>query len=222
ENDPVALCAYVVEALHTVRPDVGHDAREALATPAPELTAALRAIANDVAAGDSVALVLDDFHQVKSREAQDVVGWLVENGPPGVQLVPPTRADPPLPLGSLRAHGELVELRAPDLALTVAEAGEFLNGRLGLDLSAEEVVALVERTEGWPAGVYLAALSLRHAPDRHEFVRQFSASSRHVVDFLADDVLQNEPAEVQAFMTRSAILERLSGSVCDAVLEREG
>jgi LuxR family maltose regulon positive regulatory protein len=222
EDDPVALCAHVLEAIRTVRPRFGDDVRAVLATPAPALDEALQRLANALAREESLALVLDDFQRIKSRDAQRVVGWIAENSPVAAQLVVATRADPALPLGSLRAHGELVELRAGELALTRAEAEEFLVARLGLDLSADDVGLLVRRTEGWPAGLYLAALSARRASDPHEFVGLFGASSRHVVDFFVDEVLERQPAELQTFMTRCSILERLSGPLCDAVLEREG
>jgi LuxR family maltose regulon positive regulatory protein len=222
ENDPVVLCAYVLQAIRAIRPGFGPDIDAALAMPAPRLEDALRALVNEAAAQDALALVLDDFHRVKSREAVDVVAWLAENHAPGFQLIIATRTDPLLPLASLRAHGELVELRTNELALTVAEAKEFLNGRLELDLSTEQVAALVEKTEGWPAGIYLVALSLKRAPEPEEFVRLLSGSSRHVVDFLVDEVLRREPPELQEFLTRCSILERMTGPLCDAVLGREG
>ena len=125
-------------------------------------------------------------------------------------------------MGALRAHGELLELRAGDLRFTCEEADAFLNGRLGLGLTPEDVEALVEKTEGWPAGLYLAALSLQHAADRHALVRRFGGSNRHVVDFLVTEVLEAHDPPAQALMLRTSVLERLSGPLCDAVLEQEG
>jgi LuxR family transcriptional regulator, maltose regulon positive regulatory protein len=222
ENDAVALCAYIVEALRTVRADFGQEIRAALNTPVPPLDLVLLEIGNELAAGDPLALVLEDFHCIRNPEALRVVTWLVEHSPPDFQLVVSGRTDPLLPLPSLRAHADLVELRAADLALTAGEAEAFLNGRLGLGLPGHEVAALVDRTEGWPAGIYLAALSLRDAADPHELVRGLSASSRHIVDYLVNEVLRREPPELQTFMLRCSVLERMSGSLCDSVLECEG
>jgi LuxR family maltose regulon positive regulatory protein len=222
QNDPVVLCAHVIEAVRAVRPRFGEELRAMLATAAPVLDEALRLFANGVSAGEPLSLVLDDFHRVTNPAAVRVVAWLAENSPVSLQLVVASRADPMLPLAALRAHGELVELRAAELALTEAEGEEFLNARLGLGLAGEDVTALVRRTEGWPAGLYLAALSASHAGDPRRFIQMFGASSRHVVDFFVDEVLRRQPADLQAFQIRCSILERLSGDVCDAVLQREG
>ena len=138
--------------------------------------------------------------------------------PRRVQLVLSTRADPALPLGALRAHGQLLELRADDLRFTAPEADEFLNGRLGLDLAAADVELLVARTEGWPAGIYLAALSLAGKADKPALVRAFDGTSAHVVDFLSSEVLGAYEPELQAFMLRTSVLERLCVPLCDAVL----
>lgn len=222
ENDQVMLCSHLVEAVRAVWPRFGAELRAMLTTPAPALDEALRLFANGMAAGESLALVLDDFNRVTSPDAVEVIAWLAENSPVSLQLVVASRADPVLPLAALRAHGELVELRAAELALTEAEAEEFLNARLGLGLSGDDIAALVRRTEGWPAGLYLAALSASHARDPRRFIQMFGASSRHVVDFFIDEVLRRQPADLQTFMTRCSILERLSGDVCDALLQREG
>ena len=133
-----------------------------------------------------------------------------------------TRADPALPLGALRAHGQLLELRADDLRFTAPEAHEFLNDRLGLGLAAADVDLLVTRTEGWPAGIYLAALSLAGKPDKAGLVRAFDGTSAHVVDFLSSEVLGAYEPELQAFMLRTSVLERLCVPLCDAVLDGSG
>jgi LuxR family maltose regulon positive regulatory protein len=132
-----------------------------------------------------------------------------------------TRTEPGLPLAALRAHGELLELRADGLRFTTEEADAFLNGRLGLGLIPEEVDALVERMEGWPAGLYLSALSLRRTADSRAFVNELSISPRHLIDFLETEVLQAHDPPMQALMLRSSILDRMSGPVCDALLERQ-
>ena len=142
--------------------------------------------------------------------------------PATLQLVLSTRADPALPLGALRAHGQLLELRADDLRFTAPEAHEFLNDRLGLGLAAADVDLLVTRTEGWPAGIYLAALSLAGKPDKAGLVRAFDGTSAHVVDFLSSEVLGAYEPELQAFMLRTSVLERLCVPLCDAVLDGSG
>ena len=133
-----------------------------------------------------------------------------------------TRADPPLPLARMRARGELAEIRFVELEFTDEEASALLNGSMGLELAAEDMERLAERTEGWPAGLYLAGLSLRGRQDASEFIASFHGDSRHVADYLGAEVLAHQPEEIRAFLVRTSILERLSGPVCDAVLEMEG
>ena len=169
-----------------------------------------------------MVLVLDDFHRLAAGSARETVTWFVDHLPSNVQLVVSTRTDPALPLGTLRARGQLAELRVDALRFTTAEADEFLNGRLALDLSAADVESLVGRTEGWPAGIYLAALSLAGSPDKSGLVRAFDGTSAHVVDFLAGEVLAAHEPELQTFMLRTAVLERLCAPLCDAVLDRRG
>ena len=167
-------------------------------------------------------MILDDFHRLTSGPARDSVAWFIDRAPSTFQLLVATRSEPALPLAALRAHGELLDVRADDLGFTPVEADVLLNDRLELGLEPEYVQDLVERTEGWPAGLYLAALSLQGVDDRHAFVSRFGGGSRSVVDFLVDEVLEAHDPETQTLMLRSSILERLSGSLCDAVVEQEG
>jgi LuxR family transcriptional regulator, maltose regulon positive regulatory protein len=153
--------------------------------------------------------------------ACESIAWFADHAPPTFQLVLSTRTEPALPLAALRAHGELLELRADDLRFTSEEADAFLNGRLGLGLTPADLDCLVERTEDWPAGLYLAALSLRNTADRHTFVNELGASIRHVIDFLETEVLAAHDLPTQTLMLRTSILERLSGPLCDAVLEQQ-
>ena len=219
DDDDVVLWSHVVEALCRVCPALDHAGLAALAVTAPVREVVLPRLVNALAAVGDVALVLDDFHRISDVSA---VAWFAAHLPPGVELVIATRTDPELPLGTLRAHGQLAELRADELRFTGAEAAEFLNGRLGLGLAPADVDLLVARTEGWPAGIYLAALSLASAGDRHALVAAFDGTSAHVVDFLATEVLAAHPPELQAFMLRTAVLERLCAPLCDAVLDAEG
>ena len=189
---------------------------------APVIDLVLPRLVNELDGQGEITLILDDFHRISSEPARASVRWFIEHAPSGFHVVLATRTEPSLPVASLRAHGELLELRAADLRFTSQEADAFLNGRLGLDLTAEDVEGLVEKTEGWPAGLYLAALSLQPAADRHALVRTFGGSNRHVVDFLVTEVLEAHDPQAQALMIRTSMLERLTGPLCDAVMDEEG
>jgi len=170
---------------------------------------------------DELALVLDDFHRLSSGAARGSVAWFVDHLPTSLQLVVASRMDPSLPLGTLRAHGQLLELRADELRFTEAEAERFLNGLLALDLEPADVALLVARTEGWPAGLYLAALSLAGKADKRALVRAFDGTSTHVVDFLAGEVLAGYDPDLQTFMLRTSVLERVCAELGDAVLGQD-
>ena len=219
DNDPVVLWTHAIEALRRASPAV---ARPAQAVTAPVVDVVLPRLVNELDGQGEITLILDDFHRVSSAPARASVGWFIDHAPPGFQLVLASRTEPALPVATLRAHGELLELRAGELRFTCAEADAFLNGRLGLGLTPEDVEGLAAKTEGWPAGLYLAGLSLQHAGDRHAFVRRFGGSNRHVVDFLVTEVLEAHDPPAQALMLRASVLERLTGPLCDAVLEQEG
>ena len=221
DNDPVVLWSHAIEALRRASPAVA-SAAPAHTVVTPVVDVVLPRLVNELDSLGEITLILDDFHRLSSVPARQSITWFVEHAPPGVQLVLASRTEPILPVAALRAHGELLELRAGDLRFTPGEADAFLNGRLGLGLTPDDVEALVGRTEGWPAGLYLAALSLQHAPDRHAFVRRFGASNHHVIDFLVTEVLQAHDPSAQALMLRTSVLERLSGPLCDAVLEQDG
>ena len=220
DNDPVVLWTHAIEALRRASPAVARSAADTVVAPVVDVV--LPRLVNELDGQGEITLILDDFHRLSSVPARASVRWFIDHAPPGFQLVLASRTEPALPVAALRAHGELLELRAGDLRFTCEEADAFLNGRLALDLTPEDVEGLVEKTEGWPAGLYLAALSLQHAADRHAFVRRFGGSNRHVVDFLVTEVLQAHDPPAQALMLRTSVLERLSGPLCDAVLEQEG
>ena len=222
DNDPVVLWSYVVEALRRDCPDIA-DAASSVVPGAPVvMELMLPRLVNALAAHEGITLVLDDFQVLTAGPARDSLTWLLEQAPPSFHLVVASRKEPDLPLARLRAHGELVELRVGDLRFTEDECGEFVNGREGLGLSPDDIGLLVKRTDGWPAGVYLAALSLRRAQDRHDLVARFGASNRHVVDFLEAEVMQSHDQSDQDFMVRCAVLDQLSGPLCDYVLSAEG
>ena len=170
-------------------------------------------------------LVLDDYHVITAPEVHEAVTFLLDHAPDQLHLMIATRADPPLPLARLRSRGQLVEVRGADLRFTRDEAQQFLNQAMGLDLDAADVDALEERTEGWIAGLQLAALSLRAIPTRPEvvdFIEAFTGSNRFVIDYLADEVLARQPPEVRDFLLRTAVLDRLTGPLCDAVSGQTG
>jgi len=222
DNDPIVLWSHLIAALRRVCPAIGE-----LGLPGPIAGAhrrdlALLRLVNDLAEQGDVALILDDFHRLSAGEARDSIAWLVDNAPSTFQLVLATRSEPALPLAAMRAHGELMEVRADELGFSVDEADALLNGELELGLARDDVEKLVERTEGWPAGLYLAALSLQGVHDRHAFVSGFDGRSRYVVDFLVDEVLNAHDPAMQDLMIRSSVLERLCGPLCDAVLEQDG
>ncbi len=221
DNDAVVLWSHVVEALARVCPDLD-DALPGAVLAAPIVEVVLPQLVNELSEQAELVLVLDDFHRLSSASARDSVAWFVERLPASVQLVLATRTDPTLPLGRLRAHGQLLELRADELRFTAGEAAEFLNGRLDLGLSEDDVELLVARTEGWPAGIYLAALSLAGKADKHALVSAFDGTSAHIVDFLSSEVLAAYDPELQDFMLRTSVLERLCAPLCDAVLETDG
>ena len=196
-----------------------------------DATAALTALVNAVARagerepGVQWVLVLDDYHVIAAPEVHEAMSFLLDHVPDQLHLMIATRADPPLPLARLRGRGQLVEVRGADLRFTPGEAQQFLNQAMGLDLDAADVDALEERTEGWIAGLQLAALSLRAIPTRPEvadFIEAFTGSNRFVIDYLADEVLARQPPGVRDFLLRTAVLDRLTGPLCDAVSGQTG
>jgi LuxR family maltose regulon positive regulatory protein len=224
DNDPTRFWTYVVEAFRTVEPGAGGIALQALQRPSADLhRTVLPSLLNELGTIDSpLVLMLDDYHLVTNATCHQTLGFFLDHLPPGVHVALSTRADPPLPLARMRAKGELVEIRFVDLEFTDEEASALLNGSMGLRLAAEDVERLAERTEGWPAGLYLAGLSLRGRQDASGFIASFHGDDHHVADYLSAEVLAHQPEEIRAFLLRTSILERLSGPVCDAVLETEG
>ena len=224
DNDPVRLWRYVVAALDRARPGIGERVGPLLGPPAPpSFEGLVTALVNELATqrGDGeVLLVLDDYHLIDAQQVHGSLGFLLEHLPPGLHLVLASRADPPLPLARLRAGGQLAELRAADLRFTAEEAAALLRESAGADLPATAVAALAARTEGWVAGLQLAALSLRGQADLMGFVAAFSGSHRYVLDYLTEEVLDRQQEELRTFLLETSLLERLSGGLCDAVTGR--
>jgi LuxR family maltose regulon positive regulatory protein len=222
DNDLSRFLTYLVAALQTIEPKVGEATLGALqSSQPPPSEVLLTALLNDITTLDAVVLVLDDYHAIESQPIDEALTFFVDHLPPQLRLVIATREDPPLPLARLRARGQLTELRAGDLRFTPSEAADFLNEAMGLHLSAADIAALETRTEGWIAGLQLAALSMQGRSDTASFIQAFTGSHRFVLDYLMEEVLQRQPERVRSFLLQTALLERLSGSLCDAVTERD-
>ncbi|GAA2119704.1 LuxR C-terminal-related transcriptional regulator [Nocardioides bigeumensis] len=217
DRDPESFWSYLLTALERASPGTGGAGLSLLGAGQP-IEAVLTAVLNEVSVlAEDLDLVLDDYHLAENPGIQPGMSFLIERLPPQLRLVIGTRADPALPLARLRARGELTELRAADLRFTDDETGAFLATVTGLDLPEADVAALGARTEGWIASLQLAALSLRDRDDPSEFIAGFAGDDRYVVDYLVEEVLDRQPAEVREFLLDTAILERLSGPLCDAV-----
>ena len=224
DNDPVRFWRHVIAALDRARPGIGERVGPLLGPPAPlSFEGLVTALINELAAqpGDGeVLLVLDDYHLIDARQVHGALEFLVEHLPPGLRLALASRSDPPLRLPRLRAGGQLAELRADDLRFSADEAAALLREAMDTELPGAAVAALAARTEGWAAGLQLAALSLRGQADPAGFVAAFSGSHRYVLDYLAGEVLDRQPEELRAFLLETSVLERLSGGLCDAVTGR--
>jgi LuxR family maltose regulon positive regulatory protein len=225
DNDPTRFWAYVIAALQTVYPDVGQGALTALRASQPRSLPSellLTGLINEVAAEPKpLVLVLDDLHVIDSAQIHEGIIFLLDHLPPGMHVAFSSRADPPWPLARRRARGEMTELRARDLRFTPQEVASFLNDVVGLGLSAEDTAALDTRTEGWIAGLQLAALSMRGSRDVSAFVSAFSGSHRLILDYLVEEVLDRQPASIQAFLLQTSVLERMTASLCDEVMEAQ-
>ena len=222
DNDAARFLTYFITALQTLQANIGTGVLGVLQTPQPPpAEAILTTLLNDITTlPEHFALVLDDYHVIDAQPVDRALTFLLDHLPPHMRLVITTREDPDLPLARLRARGQLTELRAADLRFTPAEAAEFLNQVMGLNLSAENIAALETRTEGWIAGLQLAALSMQGHQDVSRFIQSFTGSHHFVMDYLVEEVLQQQPETVQTFLLRTSILNRLCGPLCEAVLGR--
>ncbi|TFV79239.1 helix-turn-helix transcriptional regulator [Blastococcus sp. CT_GayMR19] len=218
DNDPALFWTYVATALDSAVAGVGAGALTLLQASQPPAETVVATLLHDLGAVPTdVLLVLDDFHVIESRDVREGVTFLLDHLPPRTRLVLAGRADPALPLARLRGRGELVEIRAADLRFTPDEAAAYLNEVMGLELTARDVAALEERTEGWIAALQLAALSMQGRDDAAGFIAGFAGDDRYVVDYLAEEVLQRQPERVRSFLLQTSFLNRLTGSLCDAV-----
>ena len=225
DNDPTRFLSSLIAALQTLDAQLGTTALSLLRTPQPPPPETVMAVLTNKLverAGSDFALVLDDYHVLTADPIQRGMAYLVERLPPQLHLILATRADPPLPLARLRAQGQLSEVRAADLRFGTAEVSAFLQTVMGLDLPLEAIATLECRTEGWIAGLQLAALSLQGRAVVSAFLAAFTGSHRFVLDYLSDEVLARQSAVVQSFLLHTCILERLSGPLCDAVIGQGG
>ena len=222
DNDPVRFWRHIAAAMDRARPGVAERASLLVGDPtSSSFMPAVTALVNDLAeSAEDVVLVVDDYHLIHAQHVHRSVEFLLEHLPGSLRLVVASRSDPPLPLARLRARGQSAELRAADLRFTLAEATQLMAASTGLDLPEDVVVALGERTEGWVAGLQLAALSLQGRRDVEGFVAEFSGSHRYVLDYLTEEVLDRQPPDIRTFLLETSVLDRLSGALCDAVLER--
>lgn len=224
DSDPSRFLIYLVTALQTIAPNFGEGLLAMIqSSQLPRIELMLTTLLNEIAAiPQNFIVILDDYHVVDSTVLDNALAFLLEHLPTQMHLLITTREDPNLPLAKLRVRGQLTELRAADLRFTPSETAEFLKQSMGLNLSAEDIAALEARTEGWVAGLQLAALSMQGHQDSHGFVQAFAGDHRHIVDYLVEEVLQRQPEPIRNFLLQTAILDRLNGSLCDAVTGQPG
>ena len=223
DNNPQRFLAYLITALKSVSSDLDDEILSTISgSEPPAIDGILTKFVNEVAAAKTdFVLVLDDYHEITAESVHKAVNFIIENQPPTMHLVISGRADPPFPLARLRARGELFEIRVKDLRFTLEETATFLNDLMGLGLNEEDITALDARTEGWIAGLQMAALSMQGQEDSAAFVRSFSASHRFILDYLVEEVLEGQPTVVQDFLLRTAVLNRMSAPLCQFILADE-
>jgi LuxR family maltose regulon positive regulatory protein len=229
DNDPVRFLSYLIAALQRFEPDLGSGALDVLQTSGvvsagawSPIELALTLLLNDLTSGSRpLILVLDDYHLIENARIHQLVTYLLDNQPEQLHLVIATRVDPPLPVSRLRAQAQLVEVRVDDLCFTSDESFEFYNDVMGLSLSTEQVAVLERRTEGWIAGLQLAALSMREHEDIIGFIEAFTGSHRFILDYLTEEVFNRQSSEVRAFLLKTAILDHLNASLCNAITRQD-
>jgi LuxR family maltose regulon positive regulatory protein len=222
DNDPAFFWSYFIAALQSVHPEIGKPALSMLRSPQPPpVVWILNTLINELAKTQTeFALVLDDYHEIDNQSIHELMSYLVENMPPQMHLFISTRIDPPLPLARLRARGHMIELRAADLRFTSGEATEFLNEMMNLGLSHSQVETLEARTEGWIAGLRMAALSIRTTNDVTAFIDSFGGGTRHIFDYLIEEVVDRQLPDIRDFLLRTSVLDRLTGPLCNAITGR--
>ena len=223
DNDPIRFLQYFITALHRVVPGIRPDLLGVLqeARPAP-FDVLLGIIVNEIARrGAPCVLVLDDFHAIHAKPIWEMITYLLDHMPPQLHLMLLSRTDPPLPLSRLRVRGQLTEIRADQLRFTREEIASFLNEVMGLELPGDAITALDARTEGWIAGLQLAAISMQGRKDLTDFVAAFTGSHYYIMDYLVEEVLSLQTQTVGTFLLQSSILDRMCGSLCEAVVKAD-
>jgi len=220
DNEPVRFLTYLISALQIISKNIGKSVLASLQTPQPaSVDSILTSIINEILSfNKNFIFVIDDYHVIDSKPIDDILTFLIENQPPNMHLVIATREDPMLPVAKLRAKAQLTEIRADNLCFTEDEAADFFKQVMGLNISEEDIHTLEERTEGWIAGLQLAALSIQSQKDIDSFIKSFSGSHHFILDYLVEEVLNRQTKDIQNFLLHTSILERLCGSLCDAVL----
>ncbi|MDQ0058694.1 LuxR family maltose regulon positive regulatory protein [Paenibacillus harenae] len=219
DNDPSRFLTYLIAAWQSIGNGIGEGALTLLQSPQPPIDSVLAVVLSDVAAANiNAILVLDDYHVIEASPIHEAIALLIERMPPHVHLVIATRHDPPISLGRLRSRDQLNELRAAELRFTYTEVADFLYQVMNFDLSPDDVALLETRTEGWIAGLQLAAISMQGHHDTSGFIQSFSGSNRFVLDYLIEEVLLGQSDDVQRFLIQTSILDRLFGPLCDAVV----
>src|SRR6266545_6629023 len=222
DNDPARFWRYIVAAIDKVHGGLGERALSLLnASAPPTFKAVVTALVNELAAHpDELVLILDDYHRIESPAVHDSLSFLLEHLPLGMHVVIASRSDPPIPLARFRARGQLAELRAADLRFTLNESTSLLRRVWELNLPEESIAALEERTEGWATGLQLAALALRGATNPAQFIQEFSGSHRYILDYLTEEVLEQQPDDVRSFLLKTSVLDQLYGPLCDVLTGR--
>jgi LuxR family maltose regulon positive regulatory protein len=222
DNDPARFLAYLVASLRQVQPGFGQATLSILQLPQPPpASALLTALVNELAdLPTPFILALDDYHTIHSPPIHQQLTFILDNQPAALHLVLLTREDPLLPVARLRARGQLQEIRQEDLRFNNAETAEFLNSRLSQRLDPQDIAALENHTEGWIAGLQLAALSMQGRADPRAFIQSFTGSSRYILDYLIEEVFEHQPPEVKEFLLKTSILDQLCASLCEAILEK--
>jgi LuxR family transcriptional regulator, maltose regulon positive regulatory protein len=225
DNDSVRLWRHIVEAIRQAAPEksFGADVLAAIGSVGQSgVEAVLPKLVNELAElGGQTVVVLDDYQVLTEERCHELVDYFLRHLPENAHLCLASRSDPPLPLGRLRARGEMNEVRAEQLAFSEEEAASLLNEKMGLRVGPDDLRVLMQRTEGWPAGLYLAALSLQNKVDGHAYIKSFGGKDRYVVDLLGEEVMAKLSEEEREFLLKTSILRRLTGSLCDAVVGRK-
>lgn len=221
DNDPVVFVKYLIGALRSVVPDIGQEAMGSLHSKPLPVDFIFTSLVNEIAElSKPLLLVIDDYHLIENETVHEIVQCIIEHSSSGLQIIISTRIDPPFPLSRWRVRNEIIEVRISDLSFTQSEIAFFLSRFAGVKLSENEISVLENRTEGWVAGLKLAALSLQHCKDIPSFIKDFAGTNRYIVDYLAEEVLNRQPEHIQTFLLQTSILHQMSGELCDYLLER--